>query len=661
MMTNSFIDKLNDYEKEMYKRQINCSKEDNNKNKFIISPLNDLIRFNPFQYEPYYKLLKQNEYPKTVYIADEVGAGKTIETGIVLTELIYNKEYNIRRDVCLIICPNLLCRKWRDTLKTLFGLDASIVYSLKDIHIGINIVSFDTISDSKEETGFRIGILIVDEAHNASGDRFNKVKSLRDSLDEKKGYIILLSATPLSGDKNDIEKQIQLLRPNMVSQDDFFSMESNYLCKNKKLVMRYAGNPDRYKVSAVINNHYVKNNALMLFAEVCKDLFAGKNTLLQFQGLNKIMSSPIAGVKFIDDILFKTDDELLQYLISSHEVTDTDDESEDDYEEEFDSPAEYTIEDVKQIRIKLEKIKSELEKNGDKKLSELINIINDNREKTHEEENDEHSFYKHIIVFTDKLTTARYLEEELKKQEDVSVFRVTGELFESEKRTRLQQYENENEKMSILIITNVACEGQDMDYGNTIVNYDLDYNPVRLEQRRGRIDRFEVKKNKIYIHNFMVDGFDYNPENQGSSYHVYSKVKKIWDKIQSIYEFTGSYYEIIDKDDNVSEAFTDLEKKRTEVFEHIYEMIGEPLHNDEIITNSGALQEVVIKNTLTHFGKYSSVYDLISDRLNNLGELKIEANKKGKINVITPSSNQDFLQYLYNGGTLISHLILGEK
>ncbi|MCR4892137.1 MAG: hypothetical protein K5989_08165 [Lachnospiraceae bacterium] len=116
LVNGEYVEKLSEHEKEVYERihsrgQIDHEEKDHG----LGSLLNDLIRFNPFQYEPYYKPSKQTEYPKKIYIADEVGAGKTIETGIILTELLYRKEISLRQDRIVIICPNLLCRKWRDS------------------------------------------------------------------------------------------------------------------------------------------------------------------------------------------------------------------------------------------------------------------------------------------------------------------------------------------------------------------------------------------------------------------------------------------------------------------------------------------------------------------------------------------------------------------
>ncbi len=665
MSNDDFIAGLKEHEKIMYEESKWAEGTGNtaSQKNCPVSLLNDRIDFNPFQYEPYYKLTQQTGYPKAIYIADEVGSGKTIETGIILTELIFQKEYNIRTDVCLIICPNLLCRKWRDTLKGLFGLDASIVYSAKEVHIGINIISYDTVSRKEGEIDINLKptVFIMDEAHNASGDRFEKISKLRNAVDDKKGYVLLLSATPLSGQEEDAGKQLQLLRPDLTCEGDFFNTESKYLCKNKKAVMRYAVDPQNYMVDVKILNHYVKNDVLSSFCDTCQELFAGRNTLLQFQGINSLMSSPAAGKKFLDNLLKKSDEEMLNYLISSHETPedDEDDESEDDDAEISELP-EYTIDDVQRIKSDLEKIRTKLEGTGDKKLEELKSLIKNNSVKSHSDDiPKERPFYKHIIVFTDKLSTAKYLENQLSELKCIKVFRVTGELFESEKRTRLQQYENENDKISVLIITNVACEGQDMDFGNTIVNYDLDYNPVRLEQRRGRIDRFEVKKNKIFIHNFMVDDVDFDPVDQEKQYHQYSKVKKIWDKIQSIHQSTGSFYEILYKPNNQQQIDENLEERKKAVFDHIFKLLGQI--PDGEIKDSTDLYNKVMPMTLSYFGEYSSVYDMISERMRDLGDLKIERTTDNKLTITTSISNQDFLRYIYHGGTLISHLVLGEK
>ncbi len=76
-MTNNFCEKLSEHEKLMYElNEKNKNKKQTGNMAQLVSPLNDLIEFNPFQYIPYVKLKNQIKHPKKVYIADEVGAEK---------------------------------------------------------------------------------------------------------------------------------------------------------------------------------------------------------------------------------------------------------------------------------------------------------------------------------------------------------------------------------------------------------------------------------------------------------------------------------------------------------------------------------------------------------------------------------------------------------
>ena len=700
-----FREKLKDHDKEVYDKIKEQEKDKSGDRKnLLISPLNDMIDFNPFQYIPYIKLhqqeKKQEKDSKKVYIADEVGAGKTIETGIIISELMYRKEINKAEHKCLIVCPNLLCKKWRYILKTLFGINAAIIRSLSDITNGFNIVSFDTVSkevkpeeNDKDGEPKELKLLIIDEAHNASGKRFDKVKKIRDKC--KDGYVILLSATPVSGKEKeeDIKNQLCLLHggdygPTGDDKNFFASSEDNdYLCKNKKAYMRYAANPESYKkVTTVIKNHFVENKELEDFLkDVGQKLFSGKNTLLLYTGMNTIISSPAAADKYFQKFLEEKDDQkILDYLKNSHEYSEDDDsEDEDEFVEK-----EYAFKDVGNIRKCIKKIDERLqeiinEPSKDKKLKKLYEIIEHNKKHFDEWQRDkknpdkkELKFFGHVLVFTDRVSTACYLKEKLEKDYK-HVFRVTGELPESEKLNILQQYKDVTDEISILIITNVACEGQDMDYGNTIVNYDLNYNPVLLEQRRGRVDRFEVKKENVYIHNFAVKNVDFDPEfkvNPDDELKKYSKVEKIYDKICDIYENTNVFYEILQnkddflkirkedlKEENLGKE--DLEKKVKEIYGSVLGLTEEIQESDaEIPSSIKELRERLIQNIMDEIdgsqkeGDADERVTAYVDRLMRKDGLSVQT-KDGKVVITVDKKNQEFLDMVYCGGTRISHII----
>ena len=141
------------------------------------------VQFNPYQYLPFEKIMKWNEYEKfwewnhhNVLIADEVGVGKTFETGIILKELLANDE-NL---TVLIVCPVKLCENWCEELSAKFGLD---VVNYKKSHIPgqITIVPysfFDSDKAMKELDPY--DVLILDEAHylRNGGKKWNYIENL---------------------------------------------------------------------------------------------------------------------------------------------------------------------------------------------------------------------------------------------------------------------------------------------------------------------------------------------------------------------------------------------------------------------------------------------------------------------------------------------------
>ena len=99
-------------------------------------------------------------------------------------------------------------------------------------------------------------------------------------------------------------------------------MEENaFLTRNRKQDMRYAQSGECI-VNTHIKNHYIENIELVEYMRQCEALFSGANTILKFQGLNMLMSSPVTGLKYLNNLLEKTNEELLEYLIMSQQRKD---------------------------------------------------------------------------------------------------------------------------------------------------------------------------------------------------------------------------------------------------------------------------------------------------------------------------------------------------
>jgi CII-binding regulator of phage lambda lysogenization HflD len=111
-----------------------------------------------------------------------------------------------------------------------------------------------------------------------------------------------------------------------------------------------------------------------------------------------------------------------------------------------------------------------------------------------------------ILVFTQFVDTLLYLKELLGKQEQgyfVETF--YGGLDKVEKDEAVERFRS-NENFSILILTEIGGEGRNFQFARVMINYDLPWNPMKLEQRIGRIDRIGQKSKKVFIYNFYLEG-----------------------------------------------------------------------------------------------------------------------------------------------------------
>lgn len=637
---SAFIENLKEYEKKIFFEETkeNISKKESD-NKELISYYNDLIIFNPFQYKPYLNLISEKNKRKCVYIGDEVGVGKTFETCIIISELIYSGEVDIQDNI-LIVCPNMLCIKWQEVLCTHFGLASKIIKDFREIS-GISIMSYNAVSKSTLESyNDTIKILIVDEAHNAAGgSRGKKLNTIR----EKSKYVVMLSATPLAGKQDDDTKQLDLLFGDgsiteNIDSVNFFSTDGVNFSRTRKDEMREG------TVTFEIKNLVVENKIVEEFIEkVCNKIYRKQNTIMKFAILNMLLSSPkTAKDYFNNELMNKSDEELKKLLLTSNysqteiEELGYDISSLDDIDDSDD--LEYGSIDISAVRQSIEEITNMLNNENivDDKLKKLKEVVKENRNKK-------------LIIFTNYVKTAEYLQEKLNEdlQQD-NVIVITGKNDSNEKWKNFREFENNESNKNILIITNVACEGQDMDFCDTIINYDITYNPVILAQRKGRIDRFEIKSEKKTIINFLTKNVD-PTEDEIKAYVQYdnplnyenSIFTVVLRKLKDINEKTGIYYNVVD---SYGKSKVDINSSGAR--ERVAQLFSEFLGKDGMLYN-----ELVTDYDKLCVNRY--------DRINKyLAEYNLKISGEGSsYNIEVDKNNIDFLKYALDGGTIISHIL----
>lgn len=471
-------------------------------------------------------------------VADDVGIGKTIEAGLIVRELMDRGEIS----KLAVLCPPHLVEQWQSELESRFNLHAVALtsatasrverevphgVSLMD-HFPIVVVSLDYIKSERHREHF-LSIapecVIVDEAHTcaASGQgkqlRFELLQRLAANEDR---HLILLTATPHSGDETAFYNLISLLNPkfsdlqNRNSASDPLRQElaRHFVQRRRKDITEWqaetndgTGFPRRmkaevtYKLSGDWGGFFdaVQNYCVELAESVERQ---GENDarLIWYATLallRCVASSPAAAVKALSNRLegLQSPDELLV------DERLHDGEADDLSASDIEPPAQLNNQALQGLIDEAERLSG---KQGDPKLAALIQ---------HTEALVTDGF--HPVIFCRYIATAHYVAEHLGKQfPKATIESVTGELTPEERRLKVEEMEEGPQR--ILVATDCLSEGINLQHLFTaVVHYDLAWNPTRHEQREGRVDRFgqqasEVRCTMLYGQDNPVDGFVLN-------------------------------------------------------------------------------------------------------------------------------------------------------
>ncbi|HRH96989.1 MAG TPA: helicase-related protein [Prosthecobacter sp.] len=475
-------------------------------------------------------------------IADDVGIGKTIEAGLIVRELLDRGE--ITR--CAILCPPHLVDQWQGELENRFHIRAVALtsasanrverslppgVSLFDQHPFV-VVSLDYIKSERHREHF-LSIapecIIVDEAHTCAA--VGQGKQLRFELLQKLAanedrHLILLTATPHSGDNDAFYNLLSLLRTEFTALRDDKDQRGNLRDElARHFVQRRRKDIEEWQDTSVFPRRftteitYALTGAWGAFFDDVRDYCVSLATRAeQTQGqhaqmiwyatlalLRCISSSPAAAAKALETRLSGT--------AASEAAADS--ESSDDDERLYDGAgAELTQSDIEPAAAmddEAGKLKTLIATahllagaKGDPKLAALI---------THLRSLLKDGFRP--VVFCRYIATARYVAHHLAAEfKDATVEAVTGE-YPSEEREERVNLLGEAEQ-PILVATDCLSEGVNLQHLFTaVVHYDLAWNPSRHEQREGRVDRFgqqarEVRATMLYGQDNPVDGFILN-------------------------------------------------------------------------------------------------------------------------------------------------------
>jgi len=449
-------------------------------------------------------------------IADDVGLGKTILVGLVLKELILrNKIKNI-----LVVCPAGLQPQWKEELSEKFDEDFEIISGpitesnpFKEKNRVILSVDYAKKPDKLEllrEVNW--DLVIVDEAHKLKPktQRFE----LGRLLSEHSKHLLLATATPHDGKVENFLALISLVDRNLEPIETPYDLRK-YLepimirrlkeeirdFKGKKIFPHrerpYTVNVDYTQeerdfydaVGYYVNKYYrkaderKKTTAILalyiLHRRVASSLYAGVESLKKRK---KRLLEPY--------IEFEAEKSEEDYL---NAIDQMDDEGREIAEEiilgSTASIGEEIEEEINEIDELIELGEQLIKKNKDSKRNGLLELLKKLRKEQPEDK---------IIIFTEFKDTLFYLKKVLETKFFVN--KIHGGMSIPE---REQQRDLFRETGDILLGTEAAGEGLNLQFANIVINYELPWNPNRLEQRIGRVHRYKQKK-RVYIYNYKT-------------------------------------------------------------------------------------------------------------------------------------------------------------
>ena len=469
-------------------------------------------------------------------LADEVGLGKTIEAGMIIREL---KSRGLVSRI-LVVCPTGLVTQWAsemqekfhekfqvilpsdyDTIRRLTDNDdvygqfdqvISPMDSIKPIekHAGWSEEKVEKYNEERIYSIINSGwdLIIIDEAHRVAGSSGEVARyKLGNLLAQASPYLLLLSATPHNGKTEPFLRLIRLLDadafPNAKSivreqvapflirteKREAIDNNGNLLFKNRITHLVTISWDERNNlqrelyemVSSYVAKTYNKalrnrkKNMCLIFLLIIMQRMVTSSTAAIRQSLERRLNVLLEQRTCVGNLREEDLDEL------------NIEDGVEDALEAISLDMELEIEELKQI---ISLAKQAQFQNQDAKVEPLLNeidaILSEDRTQK-------------VIIFTEFVATQTYLQELLVNR-GYTVTILNGGMSIDERNAAMQEFKTST---SIFISTDAGGEGLNLQFANIIINYDLPWNPMKIEQRCGRVDRIGQQRN-VHIYNFIV-------------------------------------------------------------------------------------------------------------------------------------------------------------
>ncbi len=535
------------------------------------------IRPRIYQFVPLLMALRLD--PVRLLIADDVGVGKTIEALLVARELLDRGE--IRR-IC-VLCPPYLCDQWHQELEQKANLEAVVIRSstigqlerrkpsTESIYryYPIQVASIDFVKSDRNRHLFLLDcpdLIIVDEAHGAAAapernqSQQQRNRLLRELAEKQDRHLIMLTATPHSGVAAAFHSLLALLRPQFGDWDIAALREEQRIELARHFVQRTRADikrdwegaecfPERqsadepYRLSPAYRDLFDKTYAF------CSEIVRSGEELEQRQRrvrywgalalLRCVMSSPAAAVAALEkrrDALptLEEDTDFRPFIYESAE-----DQTDDEQPTPPLEAAESTLPDSERRRLReFAKLADKIEGSPDDlKLAGCAELVSDLLRQGF-----------HPIIWCRYIATATSVAEGLQRvlqsaHPEARVLCVTGLDPDDVRRAKIEDFAKES--VRILVATDCLSEGINLQEAfNAVLHYDLPWNPNRLEQREGRVDRYGQTSPVVRVVRF------FSPDNPVDGVVI----DVLLDKAREIHKALGTHVPVPEESESVTQA-----------------------------------------------------------------------------------------------------------
>ncbi|WP_144927909.1 DEAD/DEAH box helicase [Halorubrum salsamenti] len=457
--------------------------------------------------------------------ADEVGLGKTIEVGMVLKEMDLRETHN----TFLVLTPAQLAPQWQAEMTEKFDLD--FVCNYDDEFEGFAahdriIASVDTAKSARFREAVlsrQWDVLVLDEAHYVRNEGTKRYELL-EQIEYQEGFFA--TATPIQNEITDLYNIVDLIRPGLLGTRSEF--KSRYMVDGEGTQIKNADELQRKLNRVMIRNQREETDIDFTNRNVRTNTFdpvAAEDKLYE------------AVTEYVRSNYSSQDAKHLVLLLLQKEVVSSPSAVLGTIDKWLRGEGAATLsrkekDQLREIKTLAEAVDTTTKQ---ERLREVIKTVHDRLEETR------------IVVFTQFRPTQDEIAASARAL-DQPVHVVNGDLSSVQKEAVVAEFEQDG---GVLVATDAISEGRNMQFCNVMVNYDLPWNPMKVEQRIGRIDRIGQDR-EVHVFNLALSGT--------VEEHV---LEKLYSKINLFTQSVGGLREILSR---MEKSGADFEK---EVFDRL--------------------------------------------------------------------------------------------